>query len=123
MPIKTYEDLVVWQQAHQWTLAVYQLTQVFPRHEAFGLTSQLRRSAASIPANIVEGFARGRKEFSQFLAIANGSLEETKYHLRLAKDLAYIDEPRYRQMHLDGERLGKLLRALRVSLRTTTSPS
>ena len=116
-PIKTFEDLIVWQQAHRLTLLIYRLSKGFPQAEVYGLTSQIRRSASSISANIVEGFARGRKEFMQFLTVANGSLEETKYHLRLAKDLEYLEVRQYDSLRQEYERLGKLLNALRRSLR------
>jgi four helix bundle protein len=74
-------NLEVWKTAHQMTLAVYKVTQNFPKSEQFGLTSQVRRSGASLPTNIIEGQARQyKKEFVQFLYISKGSLEETNYH-------------------------------------------
>ena len=89
-------NLEVWKIAHQLTLEVYKITAVFPKSEQFGLTSQIRRSVASVPTNIIEGQARQyKKEFIQFLYIAKGSLEETNYHLFLAKDLNYISETAY----------------------------
>ncbi|RZJ77729.1 MAG: four helix bundle protein [Flavobacterium sp.] len=88
--------LDVWKKAHQLTLAVYELTKSFPPNEQFALTSQLRRSASSVPANIIEGQSRQyKKEFIQFLYISRGSLSETEYHLYLAKDLKYITEAQY----------------------------
>jgi four helix bundle protein len=84
-------NLEVWKTAHQMTLAVYKVTQNFPKSEQFGLTSQVRRSAASVPTNIIEGQARQyKKEFVQFLYISKSSLEETNYHLFLAKELGYL---------------------------------
>ena len=89
-PAKKFQDLIVWQKAHDFVLATYRWTDQFPSHEKFGLTSQLRRSAVSIPANIVEGFKkRGIKDKLRFLNIAQGSLEESRYYLILAKDLGY----------------------------------
>ena len=88
--------LEVWKKAHALTMSVYLLTKQFPKEEMFGLTSQIRRSVASIPTNIVEGQARQyAKEFKQFLYIAKGSLAETHYHLYLAKSLTYLNEETY----------------------------
>jgi four helix bundle protein len=81
----------VWQKAHELTLAVYQVTAAFPREELYGLTSQLRRCSASIPANLAEGCGRnGDAEFARFCSIAIGSASELEYHLLLAKDLKMI---------------------------------
>ena len=89
-PARKFQDLIVWQKAHAFVLEIYRWTDQFPHHERFGLTSQLRRSAVSIPANIVEGFKkRGIKDKLRFLNIAQGSLEESRYYLILASDLGY----------------------------------
>ena len=91
-PAKTFEELVVWQKAHAFVLKAYPFSAKFPRDELFGLVSQLRRAAVSIPANIVEGFRRrSRAEKARFLNIAQSSLEEVRYYLMLAKDLRYGD--------------------------------
>ena len=90
MAAKTFEDLVVWKKAHQFVLAVYRLSRTFPRSETFGLTSQFRRAAVSIAANIAEGFKkRGKADKLRFYNIAQGSLEESRYYLILTKDLEY----------------------------------
>ena len=90
-------NLEVWKVAHQLTMQVYKITEGFPKTEQFGLTSQVRRSASSVPTNIIEGQARQyKKEFIQFLYISKGSLEETNYHLFLAKDLGYITDEQYK---------------------------
>ena len=87
---KIFTDLVVWQKAHRFVLSVYRLTGNFPKEEAYGLTSQLRRAAVSIPANIAEGFKkRGQADKFRYLNIAQGSLEECRYYLILANDLGY----------------------------------
>jgi len=92
LPAKTFQDLVVWQKAHQFVLSAYRLSEDFPRKEVYGLTSQLRRAAVSIPANIAEGFRkRGRADKARFMNIAQGSLEECRYYLILARDLGYAD--------------------------------
>jgi len=91
-PARSFEDLVVWQKAHEFVLAVYRYSEVFPNNEIYGLTSQLRRAAVSIPANIAEGFKkRTRPDKAKFMNIAQGSLEESRYYLILAKDLGYGD--------------------------------
>ena len=91
---KSFMDLVVWQKAHQFVLLAYRLTKSFPREEVYGLTSQFRRAAISIAANIAEGFRkRGSAEKLRFLNIAQGSTEECRYYLILAKDLGYGDDP------------------------------
>ena len=89
-PARCFEDLVVWQKAHQFVLGIYQFTEHFPSKELHGLTSQLRRAAVSIPANIAEGFKkRGKPDKVRFLNIAQGSLEECRYYLILSTDLHY----------------------------------
>jgi len=92
LPARSFQDLIVWQKAHQFVLAVYRLTKGFPREEIYGLTSQFRRAAISIPANIAEGFKkRGRLDKARFMNVAQGSLEECRYYLILARDLGYAD--------------------------------
>lgn len=108
--IVQFTQLRVWKEAHVFVLAIYSHTKQFPKHEQFGLTSQLRRSGSSIPANIVEGFRRNStKESLRFYNIAQASLEETKYHLLLSRDLAYIPEKEYTALHKQAETVGKLL--------------
>ncbi len=89
---KSFEDLLVWQKAHAWVLGVYGHTDRFPSKENFGLVSQMRRAAISVPANIAEGFKkRGTKDKLRFFNIAQGSLEESRYYLILSRDLGYGD--------------------------------
>ena len=91
-PASSFEDLVVWQKAHQFVLMAYRLSKGFPRDEVFGLTSQFRRAAVSIAANIAEGFKkRGKADKLRYFNIAQGSLEECRYYLILARDLEYGD--------------------------------
>jgi four helix bundle protein len=91
-PAKSFVDLIVWQKAHQFVLSVYRISDGFPRNEIYGLTSQLRRAAISIPANIAEGFKkRTRADKARFMNIAQGSLEECRYYLILIKDMNYGD--------------------------------
>ena len=90
---RTFEDLIVWQKAHRFVLAVYRMSQTFPRSEIYGLTSQFRRAAISVAANIAEGFRkRGKTDKLRFYNISQGSLEECRYYyLILTKDLEYGD--------------------------------
>jgi len=90
---KKFSDLIVWQKAHQFVLCAYRLSAGFPKTEIYGLTSQLRRAAISIPANIAEGFRRRTSaDKLRFLNIAQGSLEECRYYLILASDLGYDND-------------------------------
>ncbi len=87
---KRFTDLIVWQKAHQFVLDIYRLSAKFPSKEIYGLVSQIRRSAVSIPANIAEGFKkRGKADKLRYMNIAQGSLEECRYYLILSKDLEY----------------------------------
>ena len=87
---RTFQDLIVWQKAHQLVLEIYKLSEAFPAREVYSLTSQMRRAAVSIPANIAEGFRkRGKADKAKFFNIAQGSLEEVRYYLILARDLGY----------------------------------
>jgi four helix bundle protein len=87
---RSFTDVAVWRKAHAWVLAIYRFTEGFPRHELFGLTSQLRREAVSIPADFAEGYKkRTSAEKARFYNIAQGSLEECRYYLILAQDLEY----------------------------------
>ncbi|OFW43073.1 MAG: four helix bundle protein [Acidobacteria bacterium RIFCSPLOWO2_12_FULL_60_22] len=89
-PAATFRDLIVWQKAHAYVLAVYEFTKTFPKQETFGLSTQMRRAAVSIAANIAEGFRkRGKPDKVRFLNIAEGSIEESRYYLILALDLGY----------------------------------
>ncbi len=92
-PAKTFQDLIVWQKSHRLVLEIYRITAGFPSDERFGLTSQLRRAAVSVPANIAEGFRkRSRAEKARFLNIAHASLDEARYYLILAKDLRFLND-------------------------------
>lgn len=89
-PAKTFEDLIVWQKAHEFVLSVYKYTARFPKEEVYALTSQFKRSAISVAANIAEGFKkRGKKDKVKFLNISQGSLEECRYYLILSHDFGY----------------------------------
>jgi four helix bundle protein len=111
--MKDFKELKVWSKAHQLTLVVYRLTRTFPRDEAYGLTSQLRRSAASIGANIAEGCGRRSDgEMVRFLQIARGSASETEYHLLLSKDLGFMSETDFRNVDQQIVEVQKMLTSL-----------
>src|SRR5215470_4966561 len=98
--MKDFRELKVWEKGHKLTLASYRITGCFPKHELFGLTSQIRRCSSSIPANIAEGCGRvGNAELHRFLQIACGSASELEYHFLLAKDLGYLPVADYDSMH------------------------
>jgi four helix bundle protein len=111
--MKDFRNLQVWEKAHRLTLASYRATCNFPRAELFGLTSQIRRSAASIPANIAESCGkRGNGEFQRFLNIATGSASELEYHFLLAHDLGYVTDADYRVPDQAAVEVKRMLAAL-----------
>lgn len=115
---KGFRNLITWQKAYELALEVYEITQRFPRHEQYGLTSQMRRAAVSVSVNIAEGYERQyRKEYIQFLMIAKGSLGEFETYLLLAKDLGYLTDNKYNEISIRRQVVGKLLRGLIKSLR------
>ncbi|MDR0872282.1 MAG: four helix bundle protein [Prevotellaceae bacterium] len=106
----SFTDLRMWQKAHQFVLATYKISENFPKHELFGLVSQLRRAAVSIPANIAEGYKRkGKNEKLRFFNISQGSLEECRYFLILSKDLNYINTEQYQYLINQLEETSKAL--------------
>ena len=114
----TFRDLIVWKKAHQLVLDIYRVTKNFPQEERFGLISQVKRSASSIPTNIVEGQKRkSTKDFLHFLNMADGSLEETKYHLILSKDLHYLPEDQFEDLNQKCDEIGRMLSGLQRSLK------
>ncbi len=97
--MKDFKELKVWQKSHSLTLAVYKATETFPKQEIYGLTSQIRRSSSSIPANIAEGCGRkGEADFARFLQIAIGSASELEYHLLLSRDLNLLNISDYEML-------------------------
>ncbi len=105
-PAKSFRDLSVWQKAHQFVLGVYRLTAQFPQQETYGLTTQLRRAAVAVPANIAEGFKkRGRPDKARYMNIAEASLEECRYYLLLSKDLSYGEDPNVNGLAEEAARL------------------
>src|SRR5579863_9798197 len=97
--MKDFRELIVWQKAHELTLAIYRVTAAFPRDEMYGLTIQTRRSCSSIAANLAEGCGcSGDAEFARYCSIAMGSASETEYHLLLARDLKMIKPADYEDL-------------------------
>jgi four helix bundle protein len=120
--ITNYKDLLVWQKAHILALTVYKLTRTFPLDERFGLVQQIRRSASSVPTNIVEGFGRfSRKEYIQFLYVSRASLIETEYHLFLSKDLGYIKQEVYESLKVMTDEIGRMNNGLIKALKARGS--
>lgn len=106
----TFKNIKVWQKAHEFVLDIYMATKTLPPSERYGLTAQLRRSAASVATNIVEGYKRrSNKDFAHFLNMAEGSLEEAKYHLLLACDLKYLDKNTYDRLAISADEVGRML--------------
>lgn len=116
---RSFRDLLVWQKAHEFVLAVYAFTAGFPKTETYSLALQMRRAAVSIPANIAEGFRRrGKAEKAHYMNIAEGSLEESRYYLILAQDLGYGDTT---QLTVALETVSRLLGAYAAAILTSRS--
>ena len=111
--MKDFRDLQVWHKAHLLALDSYKVTNGFPKQEMFGLTSQIRRAAVSIAANIAEGCGkRGNGEFQRFLNIATGSASELEYHFLLSRDLEFFDESVYKRLNVAVVEVKRMLSAL-----------
>ena len=120
--MQDFRNLKVWQKAHSLTLDVYRKTKTFPTDERYGLTAQLRRSCASVPANLAEGCARGGDlEFARFVNIALASASETDYRLLLARDLSYFDEAAYRSLFEQVSEAKRTLNSFERTLRGDSS--
>jgi four helix bundle protein len=119
--MRNYEDLHVWQKAHVLTLAIYKATRGFPNEERFGLTSQIRRSCASIGANLAEGCGRRSDgEMARFVHIAMGSGAELSYHLRLARDLDLLSGASFEHLRSELSEVMRMLSALSQRLKPRT---
>ncbi len=117
--MRDFRDLKVWHKAHELTLQIYKSTEGFPQNEIYGLTSQLRRAAVSIPANIAEGCGRsGETELGRFLKIAMGSASEVEYHLLLGRDLGYLSAEDYGQITGGVTEVKKMLATLIKKIRS-----
>ena len=110
--MRDFKKLNVWLKSHTLTLSVYKTSKTFPKEELYGLTSQIRRSAISIPSNIAEGCGRrSPNELAQFLVIAHGSATELEYQLYLANELDYISGPSYQDLDAELTEIKKMLNA------------
>jgi four helix bundle protein len=117
MGAKNYADLVVWQKAMDFVEAIYRNTACFPKEEIYGITSQLRRAAVSIPANIAEGQGRhSKREFRRFTMIAHGSLREAETHIMIAERLRYLDREFVQSLMSNAAEIGRLLIGLANAL-------
>jgi four helix bundle protein len=115
--LQSYRELVVWQKAMELATLVYRLTESFPKREIYGLVAQLRRAGVSVPSNIAEGYGRGsRKEYVQFLSIAQGSLKELETQI-LSEKLAYATAAQVAKLLSEAEVVGKMLGSLIRSLK------
>jgi four helix bundle protein len=113
-----FKNLKIWERSHALTLDVYKLTRLFPKEELYGLTSQMRRCAASIGANIAEGTCRGGDaDFARFIQIATGSASELEYHTLLARDLALLQTSDYERLSTQTQEVKRMLTSLLQKLR------
>jgi len=115
--IRSYKDLIVYQKAYKLALEIYKVTKNYPKEEVYGLVSQMRRSAVSIPCNISEGYRRGhRKEYIQFLHMAHGSCGELETLLSLSMDLGFIEKELFKSLYQQQEEISRLLNGLTLAL-------
>ena len=120
--MKDFRDIKVWNKAHNLTIKIYKVTESFPREEVFGLISQIRRSAVSIPTNIAEGCGRNTDtELARFMEIASGSASELDYLLMLVRDLDLIDEAQYTEISADVTEIRKMLTTFIKTVRNTSN--
>jgi len=112
-----FKDLIVWKKSYELTLLIYKITKEFPKAEIYGITSQMRRSAISIPSNIAEGYRRQHTgEYLQFLSIAFGSCSELETQILLARDIGFLGENNFTSVHELCLEISKMLNSLIVSL-------
>ena len=115
--MRDFHNLLIWKRSHQLTLDIYKVSQSFPKEELFGLTSQIRRAASSVPTNIAEGSGRNsNKDFAHFLQIAIGSASEVEYELLLAHDLQYINKDEYERLINEMVAIRKMIIKYRAEL-------
>jgi four helix bundle protein len=114
--VKQYSELVAWQKAMDLVVEVYTITKGFPREEMYGLSSQVRRAAVSVPSNIAEGQSRSSRDFVYFLSIAQGSLSEAETQMQIAQRLGYVDASRLEEFAKLAGETGRLIRGLAKSI-------
>ena len=119
--MQNFKDLMVWDKAHHFTLKVYEVSRSFPKEEVYGLTSQLKRAASSIPSNIAEGCGKNsQSDFAHYLNIALGSANESEYFLILAKDLKYLELPAFEILSSTINEIKAMLISLITKVRSKT---
>ena len=119
--MKNFKDIKVWKKAHDLTLKVYKVTELFPKDERYGLTSQIRRAVSSIPTNIAEGCGKSTdSDFARFLDVSFGSASELEYQILLVKDLGYIDEEIYSELLPELIEIKKMLSKFIKSVRSSS---
>jgi four helix bundle protein len=119
---KAFRKLIVWQRAHSLTLAIYKASEKFPKHEMFGLTSQIRRAAVSVESNIAEGYALGTApNYLRFLNISVGSLAEVECQTEISHDLHYLDDKDYTHLTQLATETGYLLSCLKAGIQRNTT--
>ena len=119
--IKSFEELIIWQEARKFTNNIYKLTKIFPQEELYGLTSQTRRAAVSVMSNIAEGFdRRTTKEFISFLIIARASASEVQNDLYISLDLNYINKEEFQATYNHAQKIAKLINGLITYLKSQT---
>jgi four helix bundle protein len=122
--VSDFRELKVWQKAHELTLDVYRVTAEFPKHEIYGLVSQMRRCAVSVGSNIAEGKGRrGDVEFARYIQFASGSLMELEYQMLLSRDLKYLSESDYRTMNQTLAEVNRMLVSLQQKLKSARAAS
>ena len=123
MGVKSYRELLAWQKSMDFVQHLYEATKSFPDHERYGLTSQIRRAAVSVPSNIAEGQGRGPgKDFDRFLYIANGSLFESETQILIAQRLSYISTDTADTLLEYCAEVGRLIHGLQKSIRRNSTP-
>ncbi len=119
--LKAFRKLIVWQRAYELTLMMYKASEIFPKHEMFGLTSQIRRAAVSIESNIAEGYALGTTpNYLRHLNISAGSLAEVECQIEIAHDLKYLPDETYDKLTEKTREVGYLLSRLKLSIENNT---
>ena len=115
----SWQNLNVWKESHAFVIDLHNTLRTFPKNEQFAIVDQMRRASYSVPANIIEGHSKNsKKDFTRFLYISRGSLEELRYFLLLSRDLTYIDNTKYQYLEHKAQTISKMLNGLINSLKT-----
>ena len=119
--MRDFKKIQVWERAHRFVLEIYKITSTFPKDELYGLTSQMRRAAVSIPSNIAEGCGRDTQaELARFVHIAGGSASEVEYQLILAHDLGYINDEVYPKLDSEINEIKRMLKGFEKAVRANS---